>query len=582
MKVPFIPENTPFSDDQKSWLNGFFSGLHTQMSIGQESVNQSAESALCVNVLYGTQTGNAEMVCEDVCDALGGIGITTKMAALDDIEVTDLLEMDHVLVVTSTYGEGEMPDNAELFWDAFRSTDAPRLEQLQFAVLSLGDTGYDEFCEAGKQIDLRFEQLGAKRLHARVDCDVDYEELAEGWTSALVVEFEKLTGDIDGSVALPTKSKKQKSKWTRKTPYPGALTLNRLLSKEGSAKEIRHFEIALEEGGPVYEAGDALGVIPQNDPALVSAWLERLQLAAETPVGGFDKPLGELLLGHFEISTPSGDFVKAIEARANDVHLSHVVEHGDREALDAYLWSKDSLDLLNAWPDIKMGADDLAGLLKPLQHRAYSISSSSKLHPDSVHLTIASVRFESHGRKHGGVASTFLADRVSENATVPVFVTPNKAFRVPTDNDVPMIMVGPGTGIAPFRAFLQERQEIGAKGMNWLFFGDQHAATDFSYEDELLGFQKSGLLSGLDLAFSRDQEQKIYVQTRMMEKSKRLFAALQDGGHFYVCGDATRMAKDVDQMLHKVIAREGGLTADGAHDYVNAMKKDKRYVRDVY
>jgi sulfite reductase (NADPH) flavoprotein alpha-component len=478
-----------------------------------------------------------------------------------------------------------MPDNAEMFWEALKDTAAPRLENLQFSVLALGDTAYDEFCEAGKQFDLRLEQLGAKRIKPRVECDVDFEEAAEGWTAGIVEELAKRKpeGATNGAAAPAAGAapKAAKSKWTRKTPFSAPVTCNRLLSGEGSAKEIRHYEFDLSNDGPTYEAGDAMGVIPTNDPALVSSFLERCGFNGEEAVPGKDVSLAEAMFSDFEISTPSSDFVKAIEARANDEHLTHIVEHGDKEAMEAFLWSKDALDLLNLYPHISLSVEELVGLLKPLQHRAYSISSSSKQHPDSVHLTIASVRYNSHGRDHGGVASCFLADRVADQPS-KVFMTPNKSFRVPSNNDVPMVMVGPGTGIAPFRAFLQEREAIGAKGMNWLFFGDQHEATDFIYQDELSAMQSSGILNRLDLAFSRDQAEKIYVQTRMQEQSKDLFAALEEGGHFYVCGDATRMAKDVDTALHHVIAKEGGLSLDAAKDYVNKMKKEKRYVRDVY
>ncbi len=585
MSALFIPKETPFSEDQRSWLSGFYAGLHTQMTKDASASSAESAQALTVNVFYGTQTGNSETVAEEVCDAIRAGGSNAILASLDETEVEALTEMDYILIVTSTYGEGEMPDNAEMFWEALKDTGAPRLESLQFSVLALGDTAYDEFCEAGKQFDLRLEQLGAKRIQPRVDCDVDFEEAAEGWTAGIVEELAKRKpeGASNGAAAPAAGAapKAAKSKWTRKTPFSAPVTCNRLLSGEGSAKEIRHFEFDLSNDGPTYEAGDAMGVIPTNDPALVSSFLERCGFNGEEAVPGKDVSLAEAMFSDFEISTPSSDFVKAIEARANDEHLTHIVEHGDKEAMEAFLWSKDALDLLNLYPHISLSVEELVGLLKPLQHRAYSISSSSKQHPDSVHLTIASVRYNSHGRDHGGVASCFLADRVGDQLS-KVFMTPNKSFRVPSNNDVPMVMVGPGTGIAPFRAFLQEREAIGAKGMNWLFFGDQHAATDFIYKDELSAMQSSGILNRLDLAFSRDQAQKIYVQTRMQEQSKDLFAALEEGGHFYVCGDATRMAKDVDTALHTMIAKEGGLSLDAAKDYVNKMKKEKRYVRDVY
>ena len=583
MNLPFIPDDAPFSSDQKSWLAGFYAGLHTQMLQGQQSSTQEAQASLTAHILYGTQTGNSEAVAEDLGASMSSNGINAVVASLDDIEVESLTSMDYVFIVTSTYGEGEMPDNAELFWDALKATTAPRLEHMQFSVLALGDTAYDEFCEAGKQFDLRFEQLGAKRMVPRVDCDVDFEEPAEAWSNDVLAELAKQKPAGSGDAAAPkaAAAKPEKSKWTRKNPFDAPVTVNRLLSGEGSAKEIRHYEFDLSNDGPKYEAGDALNVIPTNDPALVQAWLDHLGVSGDTAVAGKDQSLEDLLFSQFEISTPNNEFVKAVSQRANDDHLSHIVGHGDKEAMEAYLWSKDALDLLRLHPEVKFSVDELVGMFKPLQHRAYSISSSSKMFADSVHLTIASVRYESHGRMHGGVASCFLADRVGDAAS-KVFISPNKAFRVPENNDVPMLMVGPGTGIAPFRAFLQEREAIGANGMNWLFFGDQHEKCDYIYKSELEQMQVSGILNRLDLAFSRDQKEKIYVQTRMKEHGKDLYAALEEGGHFYVCGDATRMAKDVDRALHEVIADHGGMDRDQATDYVNRLKKEKRYVRDVY
>nr|WP_321457339.1 sulfite reductase flavoprotein subunit alpha [uncultured Cohaesibacter sp.] len=583
MTIPFLPADAPFSEDQKSWLAGFYAGLHTQMLAGRKSATAESKSAITAHILYGTQTGNSEGLAEEFAASLKSSGTNAIVASLDEVEVEALVDMDYLFLITSTYGEGEMPDNAQLFWDSLKAADAPRLEQLHFSVLALGDTAYDGFCEAGKQFDLRFEQLGAKRLSARIDCDVDFEESAESWMNSVREEIAKIAPTESGAAITQGNdaAKPAKSKWTRKNPFESQVLVNHLLSGKDSAKEIRHYEFDLSGDGPRYIAGDALNVIPTNDPALVAEWLDYMGASGDTAVSGKDASLEELLFAQLEISTPSSEFIKAIAERTDDEHLKHIVDFNDKEAMEAYLWSKDALDIARLHPKAEFSVEELIRFFKPLQHRAYSISSSSKLHENSVHLTVASVRYESHGRKHGGVASCFLADRVG-GEKAKVFVSPNKSFRVPENNDVPMIMVGPGTGIAPFRAFLQERQAIGAKGYNWLFFGDQHEKTDFIYKDELAKMQSDGLLNRLDLAFSRDQAQKIYVQTRMKEHAKDLFAALEEGGHFYVCGDASRMAKDVDHALHEVICEQAGLSADGAMDYVNLMKKEKRYVRDVY
>ncbi|ESV60317.1 oxidoreductase NAD-binding domain protein [Mycobacteroides abscessus MAB_082312_2258] len=317
-------------------------------------------------------------------------------------------------------------------------------------------------------------------------------------------------------------------------------------------------------------------MIPENDPALVEAIADHFRVSTGTLVDG--EPLGELLRHRYEISTPSRDLLSEVESRAESEEFSHALRGGVKEVLDTWLYGKDILDILRIGGDA-LSLEEFMGLLKPLQHRAYSISSSALAHPDRIHLTVASVRYQSLGRERGGVCSTFLADRGS-NARI--FLQPNKSFRVPSDDEAPMIMVGPGTGVAPFRAFLQEREQRGARGNNWLFFGDQHRAHDYIYENEIDTWHSSGLLDRLDLAFSRDQAEKIYVQNRMREHGSDLFAWLQDGGHFYVCGDATRMAKDVDQALHEIVGEHGGFSDDEASEYVNTLKREKRYVRDVY
>lgn len=581
MRTPIIPDDAPFSQDQKAWISGFMAGMQSRIAMQDK---QASVVAKPLNILVGTQTGNAEMVANDAAAFARNNGFSPMVQELDAIEPADIATMERVLVVVSTYGEGEMPDNAQIFWDALTSGEAPRLESTHYSVLALGDTGYDAFCEAGKLIDMRFEQLGARRIHNRVDCDVDYEALSEAWMADVIPyigEFgsqDAAAADV-GAMAVPAPTK---SKWNRKNPYPSNVAVNRLLSGDGSGKEIRHFEFALGESGIEYTAGDALSVIPQNEPELVAALLARLNLKDDASVAGQDGPLSDVLLRNLEIRTPSKDFLTALEERTGNEELTHLMRHGDKEAMDAYLWGKDTLDLLNLHPEASFDADGFVSLLKPLQHRAYSISSSALAHPDHIHLTVASVRYHANERDHNGVCSTYLADRLQEGENVGIFASPNKSFRVPENNDAPMIMVGPGTGVAPFRAFLQERAESGAKGTNWLFFGDQTRADDYIYEDEMTAFQKSGVLHRLDLAFSRDQEEKIYVQHRMKENAKDLYAALEEGGYFYVCGDATRMAKDVDAMLHSVIAQEAGCSDDDASDYVTRLKKEKRYLRDVY
>ena len=577
MNAPYIPNEAPFSEDQRAWLKGFMAGVKAQAALGLVAVAPSAAQvqAAPLDILFGTQTGNAEEVANEAAALARTRGFQPRVNDLDAIEMEHLAEMENLIIVVSTYGEGEMPDNAQLFWEALSASTAPRLESLNYGVLALGDTSYEHFCQAGKLLDTRLEQLGARRLAARVDCDIDFEEVATAWLDTTVPHGAGPAVDDTAPIA-------KKSGWSRKNPYVSTMLDNRNLSGAKSAKEIRHIAFALPEEGMSYEAGDALGVMPVNAPDLVDAWLSRLGADPETAIDGRDKPLGELLSTGLEIMTPSRELIRGLEPLMRDDEFTHVVTNHDKEALEAYLWGKDTLDLLNMKPDLALDPAQVVSWLKPLQHRAYSISSSPKAHPGEVHLTVAAVRWMYQDRPHRGVCSTFLADHVPEGATAGIFMQANKAFRVPEDDDLPMVMVGPGTGIAPFRAFLEERRERGAQGMNWLFFGDQTRASDFIYEDEIGAFSTSGLLTRLDLAFSRDQAEKIYVQHRMIENGKALYAALEEGGHFYVCGDATRMAKDVDAALHRVVAEHGGLSEDGAVEYVNALKKEKRYVRDVY
>lgn len=586
MKVPFIPEAAPFNEDQRAWLSGFHAGLNSKATIQGTGNAVAADAGTAVaelNILYGTQTGNAETVANDAASIARTKGFAPIVRALDDVSMEMLAAMEFVIVVISTYGEGEMPDGAELFWDALTGGTAPRLETMKYGILALGDTSYDQFCHAGKLIDTRFEQLGAERLAARQDCDIDFEDVANSWIdTALPLMAEKAGASSQTQSGETPQADKPKSKWNRKNPYSAPVINNQLLSGEQSAKEIRHFAFDLAASDIEYEAGDALGVVPQNDKQIVYQVLEYLAVSASADVSGHDIPIEDVLASKLEISTPPKALIEEIASRSGDDELSNIIANGDKEALTAFLWGRDTLDLLNLCGKGAFSADEFVEYLKPLQHRAYSISSSPKGRDREVHITIAAVRWKFEGRQHNGVCSTYLADHVEEGNSVPVFVSPNRSFRVPSDPTAPMIMVGPGTGVAPFRAFLEERREIGASGKNWLFFGDQHRAHDFIYEDEISTMSSDGLLNRLDLAFSRDQSEKVYVQSRMYENGKALFAWLEEGGYFYVCGDATRMARDVDDMLHRVIAENGDMSADAASEYVTNLKREKRYLRDVY
>ncbi|WP_435281951.1 diflavin oxidoreductase [Streptomyces koelreuteriae] len=563
-----IPADAPFSAQQESWLAGFIAGIAAAGR--RDSAGADAPTAT-IDVLIGTQTGNAELVAGDVVAGARARGLGGRATALDDVTPEALAAMSHVIVVTSTYGEGEMPDNAGLFWEALQSDTVPRLEGVRYSVLGLGDRGYDDFCQAAKLIDTRLEQLGATRLHERVDCDVDFEEPAAEWTAAVLDLVAAETGAKSTGSGAAEAPKKPRSQWNKRTPYRSRLATNRLLSAPHSAKEIRHYEFDLGDSGITYEAGDALAVVPLNDPALVGELLAHLGAAG-------DEATAELLRTEREIRTPSKELIADLVERAPSSELASVVAHGDRSDLDSWLWGRDVLDLLRDAGPAAPGLAELLPFLRPLQARQYSISSSPLAHPGSVHLTIASVRYD----RYEGVASTYLADRVGADSTVGIYLQPNASFSVPADDDAPMVMIGPGTGIAPFRGFLHERAARGASGRNWLFFGDRNRETDFVYEDELTELQQRGVLTELDLAFSRDQAEKVYVQTRMRERSRELYAWLEEGAHVYVCGDASRMAKDVEKALLAIVAEQRRRGGDDAAEYLANLRRAKRYVRDVY
>ncbi|PZF58226.1 sulfite reductase subunit alpha [Curtobacterium sp. MCSS17_008] len=585
-----IPVDAPFSAAQESWLAGFIAGI---AAAGKRSAAPAPTTT--IDVLFGTQTGNAEFLADELVAGAVARGLGGRATPLDAVTPEQLAAMSHVLVVTSTYGEGEMPDNAGLFWDAVQATTVPRLEGLQYAVLGLGDTSYDEFCQAGKLLDTRFEQLGATRIHDRVDCDVDFEDPAALWTAAVLDRLAAEAGAQPGAAgpavgattsstatggAGASRASRPGSQWNKRNPYRAPLVVNRLLSSPRSAKEIRHVEFDLGDSGIEYAAGDALAVVPLNDEVFVSELLEQVGADGSEEFDG--RPVAEVLRVDREVRTPSKDLIADLVQRAPSSELAAVVAHGDKHELDRWLWGRDVLDLLRDAGPAAPGLDELLPNLRPLQARQYSISSSPLAHPDRIHLTVASVRYGDAHRMHAGVASTFLADRVALGDTVDVYLQPNTAFGVPSDQDAPMVMIGPGTGIAPFRGFLHERAASGATGRNWLFFGDQHRDTDFVYEDELTAMQADGVLDRLDLAFSRDQAEKVYVQTRMLERSAELYAWLEEGAHVYVCGDASRMAKDVEAALLQVIRTGRGRDEDDAQAYLADLRRAKRYVRDVY
>jgi sulfite reductase (NADPH) flavoprotein alpha-component len=594
-QIPFIPDNAPFTQEQRLWLNGYLAGLFSDARYPAGLIAEPAAVAAPVKslaILFGSQTGTAEGLAKKIAKRAETAGFGPRVIDMAKFETVDLTTEERLLIVTSTYGDGDPPDNAMAFWEFLKSDAAPALGNLQYSVLALGDTNYTAFCQFGKNCDERLEKLGARRIHPRTDCDVDYEGSATAWIEAAFAALSSNSEAAPSPAASPaseasaaTPAAEAPQGWSRKNPFPARLLANRKLNGDGSGKEVRHYEISLAGSNLSYEVGDALGVMPANCGELVGDLLTALgcdgEEAVKTPDGS-ETSLRLALTQHYDITKPSTDLLKACAERgAAGGQLAALLDPARREDLKKFLWGREVIDIVNELSKPFL-ASEIGGLLKKMQPRLYSISSSPKAHPDEVHLTVAAVRYDGYGRPRKGVCSTFLADRCAESTPVPVFVQVSHGFRLPANMDTPVIMCGPGTGIAPFRAFLEERRATGAQGMNWLFFGDQKRSTDYLYQEQLEGWVKDGHLARLDLAFSRDQAEKIYVQSRMLESAPELWSWLESGAHFYVCGDASRMAKDVDAALHQVAQTVGGLSQDAALEYIAKLKSEKRYQRDVY
>jgi len=595
---PLLPEQIQrlnevlptLSPEQGSWLCGYVAALNQLASAGQfpqptagavPAAAVSSSDSTPVTVMYGSQTGNSEGVAGKLAAALKEVGVPVELKDMGSYKTQQLKQEKTLCVVVSTHGEGDPPDTAMDFHAFLYGKRAPKLEGVGFAVLALGDTSYEHFCKTGKDFDERLGELGGTRLLDRVDCDVDYEDQADAWIAALVKKISAERDSVAAPAAVSGVAAPAAGVYDKKNPFPAVLLERINLNGKGSAKETLHMELLLEGSGLVYEPGDALGVVPSNDAEIVE---EMIGLLGADPSAEIVGPKGreflvDAMMNTFEITTITRPFLRGYAELAGSKKLNALL--ADPEKLNAWLYGREIVDVLQTWPVKGLAIADFLELLRKLPPRLYSIASSLNAHPDEVHLCVGVTRYEAHGRKRKGVCSTFLADRVEVDGTLPVYVDRNKNFKLPAGIDTPVIMVGPGTGIAPFRAFVEER-EVHGGGKNWLFFGDQHFTTDFLYQTEWQQWLKDGVLTRMDVAFSRDQAQKLYVQHRMLEKAKDLWAWLQDGAHFYVCGDESRMAHDVHQALIDIARTQGGLSAEDADAYVKQLQKDRRYQRDVY
>ncbi|SRR6266702_1420765 len=593
--VPYIPDSAPFNEEQRAWLNGFLAGI---FSAAQPSA-ADARPSLKITVLYASQSGTAEGLARKVAKELKAKGHIASLASLEGYTPAALAEERYAIFIASTYGEGDAPDAVQPFYEKLCVEHFPRYQDLSYSVLALGDSHYEHFCKFGIDLDNKLASLGAVRLHDRVDCDVDLDDAFAQWKRGLYSRLESIgatrpvrkDSSASAATSLPNSGPTLPSSngegpvYTRDNPFLAPLVDKHPLTRDVSSKLTMHMGFSIADSNLTYEAGDACGVIPQNEHQLVEDIITALKFSPQAPVQlprTGTTSLIDALTNHLQITRLTRKMVGAYATIGNCQTLFGLLAPEQEANLEKYLWDRGLIDLIHDYPRVLHNPADLVAMLPKLSPRLYSISSSPHAHAGEIHATVAVVRYRSHNRERGGVCSTLLADRTATGDRRPIYIQPNKRFRLPAAADAPIVMIGPGTGIAPFRAFLHERRALAATGKNWLFFGERSATTDFLYRDELEPMLADGHLTRLDTAFSRDQERKIYVQDRMIEQSAELWKWLQDGASVYVCGDASRMAKDVDAALHTIIETQADVDCEVAQEYVQTLKDEHRYHRDVY
>ena len=568
---------TGLSPAQLQWVSGYIAGLAV---LERPSPAPEPTPGLSLTILYGSQTGNGEVIAREFAERARGQGLVANLVSLADYRSANLKRESVVTIVVSTHGEGDPPDDAELFHEFLLSPKAPKLPGLRYAVLALGDSSYVNFCQTGREIDDRLAQLGAERLLSVVECDLDYESAALGWSDAVIDRLPEL---LDTGVAVPRlHAVETVARFDRRNPYRAEVLVNQKISGAGSTKDVRHLELSLEGSGLTYEPGDALAVLAENPPRLIEQFIEIFggDGEARVNVDGSEHSFRDALTRHLEITAVSLGFLREWSGASRASDLNALLAGGRQAELSAFIDTHQVIDIVRQYP-ADIGPADFAAMLRKLMPRSYSIASSYRANPGEVHLTVAAVRYETFGTEHWGAASTYLADRLGVGDQVSIYIEPNSRFRLP-DDDTPVIMIGPGTGVAPFRAFVEERDARGAAGKNWLFFGDRNFASDFFYQLEWQRYLKRGMLTRLDVAFSRDQEVKVYVQDRIRERAADIYRWLEEGAVIYVCGDAKRMAGDVNDALLDVLTTQGNIDRTSAEQRLKAMRREGRYQRDVY
>lgn len=569
---------------QVRWLSGYFAGLDAALWTPQpQPVSSAASRAL--TILYGTETGNAAELAQMLAAAVQNKGLSCILHDMANYKVRQLAQEQDLLVIVSTYGEGDPPQPATGFFEFVEGRKAPKLEGVRFAVLALGDSTYEFYCQAGKRIDHRFEELGAARLVPRVDCDVDYEEPAEVWIASIadILATEIAVHRTPSAPLLGAATVTPALDYDKRNPFPAAIIENISIVGRGSTKETRHIEFSLAGSQLTYEPGDALGIATPNDPTVVAELLDVLGLApeADLELKGSHCTLGEALTHRFEITAATPRFLDYWTLVSGVELLKHLQEEDRAGERSVFLRTHHLIDIVRRFPVRDIMPQGFVSALRPLQPRLYSLASSLSAAPDEAHLTVAPLRYTLHGAPRSGVASGLLADRADIDTILPVYIQSNQHFRLPA-TDAPILMIGAGTGVAPYRAFLQDREAKAVSGRSWLFFGERNFRTDFLYQSEWQDWLKDGRLTRMDVAFSRDRTDKVYIQHQMKAQSRDIFAWLEEGAHVYVCGDAANLAPDVHEALINIVAREAHTGREAAEDYIRSLQADHRYQRDVY